>query len=153
MRIDRNVPLRLLAVLALAVALMPWPSGRAAAGAFDTLLGSWQGAGQIRLSDGRTERLKCNAYYTGGGSQLGMAIRCQSETSNVEIRSKLSLICPAPCQLPRSVSNTPAAARLFGHGTSATAKARTASSRRGTLRSIRMAFLPAIAPADNSKLW
>ena len=91
MRIDRNVPLRLLAVLALAVALMPWPSGWAgAAGAFDTLLGSWQGAGQIRLSNGRTERLKCNAYYTGGGSQLGMAIRCQSETSNVEIRSKLS---------------------------------------------------------------
>ena len=90
MRIDRNVPLRLLAVLALAVALVPWPNGRAAAGAFDTLLGSWQGAGQIRLSNGRTERLKCNAYYTGGGSQLGMAIRCQSETSNVEIRSKLS---------------------------------------------------------------
>ena len=90
MRIDRNVPLRLLAVLALAVALMPWPSGRAAAGAFDTLLGSWQGAGQIRLSDGRSERLKCNAYYTGGGSQLRMAIRCQSETSNVEIRSALS---------------------------------------------------------------
>ena len=90
MRIDRNVPLRLLAVLALAVALVPWPNGRAAAGPFDTLLGSWQGAGQIKLSDGRTERLKCNAYYTGGGSQLGMAIRCQSESSNVEIRSKLS---------------------------------------------------------------
>jgi hypothetical protein len=90
MRIDRIVPLRLLAVLAVAAALAPWPSGLMAAGAFDTLLGSWQGAGQIRLSNGRTERLKCNAYYTGGGSQLGMAIRCQSETSNVEIRSKLS---------------------------------------------------------------
>ena len=46
MRIDRNVPLRLLAVLALAVALVPWPNSRAAAGAFDTLLGSWQGAGR-----------------------------------------------------------------------------------------------------------
>ncbi|HXG79997.1 MAG TPA: hypothetical protein VNJ31_11765, partial [Methyloceanibacter sp.] len=61
-----------------------------AAGPFDVLLGSWRGSGQIRLTDGRTERLKCNAYYTGGGSQLGMAIRCQSESSNVEIRSKLS---------------------------------------------------------------
>jgi hypothetical protein len=57
---------------------------------FNTLLGSWRGNGQIRLTDGKTERLKCNAYYTGGGSQLGMAIRCQSETSHVEIRSKLS---------------------------------------------------------------
>jgi hypothetical protein len=57
---------------------------------FNVLLGSWRGAGQIKLTDGKTERLKCNAYYTGGGSQLGMAIRCQSESSNVEIRSKLS---------------------------------------------------------------
>ncbi len=48
------------------------------------------GSGQITMSDGKQERLKCNAYYTGGGSQLGMAIRCQSESSNVEIRSKLS---------------------------------------------------------------
>ena len=27
---------------------------------------------------------------TGGGSQLGVAIRCQSETSNIEFRSKLN---------------------------------------------------------------
>jgi len=57
---------------------------------FDTLLGSWRGSGKILLDSG-PERLSCNAYYTGGGSQLGMAIRCKSETSNVEIRSKLSL--------------------------------------------------------------
>ena len=57
---------------------------------FDTLLGSWRGSGQIELDRGRKERLKCNAYYTGGGSQLGMAILCQSESSHVQIRSKLS---------------------------------------------------------------
>lgn len=54
------------------------------------LLGSWRGTGQIRLANGQSERLSCNAYYTGGGSSLGMAIRCKSESSNVEIRSKLS---------------------------------------------------------------
>lgn len=80
----------LLTALALTVALVPSSSIRAAAGPFDTLLGSWRGSGEIVLTDGRTERLKCNAYYTGGGSRLGMAIRCQSESSNVEIRSKLS---------------------------------------------------------------
>jgi hypothetical protein len=58
--------------------------------AFDTLLGSWRGGGQMQLSEGRTERLKCNAYYTGGGSRLGLAILCQGESSNVHIRSKLS---------------------------------------------------------------
>ena len=90
MTLTFTAPLRLLALLALTVVLVPSPSGWAAPGPFDILLGSWRGSGQIVLDDGRTERLKCNAYYTGGGSRLGMAIRCQSETSNVEIRSKLS---------------------------------------------------------------
>jgi hypothetical protein len=87
------LPPRLLTALAVVAGfiLAPWPVPTAsAANPFDTLLGSWRGSGQIRLADGRAERLKCNAYYTGGGSQLGMAIRCQSESSNVEIRSKLS---------------------------------------------------------------
>ena len=57
---------------------------------FDSLLGSWRGSGQVQLKSGK-ERLSCNAYYTGGGSQLGMAIRCQSGDSKVHIRSKLSL--------------------------------------------------------------
>jgi hypothetical protein len=57
---------------------------------FDTLLGSWGGTGEIRLDKGRQERIKCNAYYTGGGAELGLAIRCQSQTYKIEIRSKLS---------------------------------------------------------------
>ena len=89
----RHFTLRPLAALAIAASFMlaPWLGSEAAANAFDTLLGSWRGSGQILLSDGRRERLTCSAYYTGGGSQLGMAIRCQSESSSVEIRSKLSL--------------------------------------------------------------
>ncbi len=89
---SRTFVLRLTAVPALAALLMlaSWPATEAAGTPFDVLLGSWRGSGQIQLNDGRKERLKCNAYYTGGGSQLGMAILCQSESSNVEIRSKLS---------------------------------------------------------------
>jgi hypothetical protein len=89
---SRTFVLRLTAVLALAAlfVLASWPATEAADSSFDVLLGSWRGSGQIQLNDGRKERLKCNAYYTGGGSQLGMAIRCQSESSSVEIRSKLS---------------------------------------------------------------
>jgi hypothetical protein len=84
--------LRLATALAISAILItaPWPATQAAGNPFDTLLGSWRGSGQIVLTDGSSERLKCNAYYTGGGTQLGMAIRCQSESSNVEIRSKLS---------------------------------------------------------------
>jgi hypothetical protein len=88
----RRTMLRLLAAVALMATIVLAQSvpTEADAGPFDTLLGSWRGSGQIELSQGKTESLKCNAYYTGGGSQLGMAIRCQSESSNVEIRSKLS---------------------------------------------------------------
>jgi hypothetical protein len=89
----RRAPKRLLAAVALTASFILLPSHGTQADTgnpFDVLLGSWRGNGQIQLSQGKTERLKCNAYYTGGGSQLGMAIRCQSETSNVEIRSKLS---------------------------------------------------------------
>jgi hypothetical protein len=82
--------MRLIPALAAALLLAPVIPVEAGPSPFDTLLGSWRGSGQIELDKGRKERLKCNAYYTGGGSQLGMAIRCQSESSNVEIRSKLS---------------------------------------------------------------
>lgn len=58
---------------------------------FSTLLGSWGGSGEYQLQDGTRERVTCNAYYTGGGSQLGMVIRCTSQGAKaIEIRSKLS---------------------------------------------------------------
>jgi len=79
----------LLATLVLAL-LLPVGASRANASPFDTLLGSWGGTGEIRLDKGRRERIKCNAYYTGGGSQLGLAIRCNSDSYKIEIRSKLS---------------------------------------------------------------
>jgi hypothetical protein len=69
-------------------------SGAAVAGGgtgpFDTLLGSWGGSGSFKLEDGKTVRIKCDAYYTGGGAQLGMVVRCAGETEKIEIRSKLS---------------------------------------------------------------
>ncbi len=88
----RSIILRLAAGLvlpALAV-LVPASPSKADPSPFDTLLGSWGGTGEIRLDKGRRERIKCNAYYTGGGSELGMAIRCQSDSYKIEIRSKLS---------------------------------------------------------------
>ena len=84
---------RLLAAVAMTAALLLISTDGTEAdtgNSFDVLLGSWRGGGQMELSEGKTERLKCNAYYTGGGSRLGVAIRCQSEISKIEFRSKLS---------------------------------------------------------------
>ncbi len=57
---------------------------------FEPLLGSWGGSGTYKLQDGTSEKLKCDAYYTGSGTQLGIAVRCQGQTNKIEMRSKLS---------------------------------------------------------------
>src|SRR6185312_6811753 len=80
----------LLASLAFGALLIAPGIGKAESIPYATLLGSWGGTGEIRLDQNRKERIKCNAYYTGGGVQLGLAIRCQSESYKIEIRSKLS---------------------------------------------------------------
>lgn len=57
---------------------------------FDNLLGSWGGSGQIRYDDGKSEDIKCTAYYTGGGDKLRLAIRCRGEKAEVDIRGELA---------------------------------------------------------------
>ncbi len=60
---------------------------------FSSIKGAWRGAGQLKLQDGKTERLRCKAYYNpkDGGSKLGMAVRCASTSYKFEFRSQLSL--------------------------------------------------------------
>lgn len=58
---------------------------------FGTLAGSWAGGGQVRLDDGRSERLTCRANYSArGGTGLGFSIRCASPSYKIELRSTLS---------------------------------------------------------------
>jgi hypothetical protein len=49
-----------------------------AATPIDGLLGTWAGSGQVRYESGATEGIRCNAYYTGGGQRLQLAIRCKN---------------------------------------------------------------------------
>ena len=80
-------------VLALVFALPIGPiSGPSTAEASPTkrLLGAWAGRGTARFEGNRRERIKCNAYYTGGGSKLNIAVRCASVSYKIEIRSKLA---------------------------------------------------------------
>ena len=61
------------------------------AGPFAHLPGTWSGSGQIRLDGGKTEALKCKAYYTDKdkGAGLGMALRCASASSAIDLRANL----------------------------------------------------------------
>ncbi len=67
------------------------PSAKAAP--IGALGGSWRGSGRLNLKGGKSERLRCRAYYTpkNKGARLGMAIRCASPSYKIEIRSKLDI--------------------------------------------------------------
>ena len=78
---------------ALACALFVFAAGPAdAAAPFAQLDGSWTGSGRINLTDGKSEGLKCRAYYTpkAGGAEIGVALRCASASNKVELRAKLT---------------------------------------------------------------
>lgn len=62
----------------------------AASGSLDPLIGSWGGAGNYTLQDGSSEKIKCDAYYSGGKGQLSMVVRCLGANNKIEIRSVLS---------------------------------------------------------------
>lgn len=81
---------RLLCAFVPALAAVGLATPGAANPSFEPLLGSWGGSGTYRLQDGTSERLKCDAYYTGSGSQLGIAVRCSGTNNKIEMRSKLS---------------------------------------------------------------
>lgn len=82
----------LLLAAAAVVAVSPplLPSAEAQASPMKRLMGSWSGRGTARFEGNRSERIKCNAYYTGGGSKLNIAVRCASPSYKIEIRSKLT---------------------------------------------------------------
>lgn len=62
-----------------------------AQGPFQTLAGNWSGGGQIKLDNGKSEALKCRAYYTQKeADSLGIAIRCASASNKIELRANLS---------------------------------------------------------------
>jgi len=83
--------------MAAAIALAS--GGLAAAGAayaatpFAGLGGSWSGGGHVRLGNGRSEAIRCQAHYVPrrGGAGLGLALRCASPSNRIELRASLTI--------------------------------------------------------------
>ncbi len=86
----RPLLVTLTALFVLAFTVLQSPVRAAEVNPFKTLLGSWKGSGTFSLQDGTRERISCNAYYTGGGSQLRLAILCSSSNNKIHMRGKLS---------------------------------------------------------------
>lgn len=81
-----------LAVALMALLMAPFGNVHAVeSSAVGTLIGSWGGSGRISYTDGSSENIHCNAYYTGGGNTLNMAIQCKSDSKAIHVRSKLRI--------------------------------------------------------------
>jgi hypothetical protein len=80
-------------VLALMV-LLSGPAhaqGSSASGPFEGFAGAWSGSGTIALSNGRTERLRCEAAYAlaSAGSSLRQNLSCRSDSYVFELRTEV----------------------------------------------------------------
>jgi hypothetical protein len=78
--------------LALATAAGMLPEPARADSPVPSLVGAWSGNGKIRLEGGKSEAIKCKAYYTAkaGGAGLSLAIRCASASSSkIEMRATI----------------------------------------------------------------
>lgn len=79
------------AAAALALTFAAAPSARAET-PFATLAGNWSGSGQVRLDGGKTEAIRCKAYYTNkaGGNDLGLTLRCASASNKIDMHANLT---------------------------------------------------------------
>jgi hypothetical protein len=59
---------------------------------FAQLSGNWHGGGKVRYNDGSNERLSCRGKYSqkSGGTELRLAIRCQSPSNKIDMKSDIS---------------------------------------------------------------
>lgn len=84
------LPIARLVLLACASLLAAATSAGADSGPFDGIVGAWKGSGRITLEGGKSETIRCNAYYTEKDKSLGLAIRCASQSYKIELRSLLT---------------------------------------------------------------
>jgi len=62
-----------------------------AATPFSQLAGNWHGSGQVRLTDGHSERLSCRgSYKQRSAADLVLTIRCQSDNNKIDMTSSVS---------------------------------------------------------------
>ncbi len=63
------------------------PQAKAEQGPFAPLAGSWSGGGEVNMSDGSVDRLRCKATYkiSGAGTGATLNLRCASDSYNFDL--------------------------------------------------------------------
>jgi hypothetical protein len=79
------------AAVAAALGAAAAPSAvQAAEGPFSALAGSWSGGGMIKKSNGTGERIRCRASYEPTGANLGLRLRCASDSYNFDLTAQVA---------------------------------------------------------------
>jgi hypothetical protein len=65
-------------------------AAQAAEGPFSALAGSWSGGGMIKKSNGTGERIRCRAAYEPSGANLGLRLRCASDSYNFDLSAQVA---------------------------------------------------------------
>jgi hypothetical protein len=78
-------------IVALALAVSAASTAASAQGPFTAFTGTWSGDGQVRLEGGKSEGIRCRAYYTQkpGPANVNLALRCASTSHKIEMRASL----------------------------------------------------------------
>ena len=73
--------------LVTALVIAAAPQAKAQSGPFTALAGSWSGGGEVNMSDGSVDRLRCKATYSvgGGGATATLNLRCASDSYNFDL--------------------------------------------------------------------
>jgi hypothetical protein len=86
-----GAPLRVLLTGVLTTAWFALPAVARAETPIAALLGTWSGTGQATFDSGKTESMRCKAYYTAKGADgLTIAIRCANASANIDLRATLA---------------------------------------------------------------
>jgi hypothetical protein len=85
---------RMTSVSGIAATIVLLASSAHADSPFASLAGAWSGTGQVHLTGGQHEALKCKAYYNpkAGGAELSLAMRCASASAKLDFRATLEYV-------------------------------------------------------------
>ena len=72
-----------------AAAMLALAPAMAADSPFGGLSGSWGGSGVIKYTDGSSEKMRCNARYSGAAADLSMSINCSNSARNINVSGRL----------------------------------------------------------------
>jgi hypothetical protein len=82
-----------LAAKAFIAAALSFAASPSSAGPFSDLSGYWTGGGNITMSSGSSERIRCKATYAvnDSGNSLNQSIRCASDSYRLEISANVTV--------------------------------------------------------------